>query len=117
MAITTADSQPLRSGWIANGNTADLSGAETLRAAPGAGNELVLEKIVISSGAAITVTIGAGETGGAVTTVIYGPVHMAANSQHTVNFERGVVLAANTALVADASGAGNVTILAEGYTQ
>ena len=117
MAITVATPQPYKHGWIANGNSADLSGGEELKAAPGTGLSLYLEELDISSGAAITITIGAGETAGAVTTVIVGPIYFAANTTHKITFRRPVQLAADTALVVDASGAWNATVLAQGFTQ
>jgi hypothetical protein len=57
MAITTAAvsiSSPLttRSGhtpWMVNASTADASGCESLKAAPGAGKKLFVEKVLISS--------------------------------------------------------------------
>ena len=99
MAITTTDSNPATLGWIANANSADLSGTEIVKAAPASGTNLLLERLVISSGGAITVTIGEGETSGAVTTIIWGPVHMAANSQIEKIFNRPVKLTAATALM------------------
>ncbi len=114
MAITLTESQADPVGWISNGNSADASGAEVLKAAPGAGVQLLVDKLVISSGAAITVTVGSGESASAVETVIWGPVHMAANSQVIWKPERAAQLAANKALVIDASGAGDVTVIAEG---
>jgi hypothetical protein len=114
MAITLVSNGVLKSGFSVNGNSADLSGCETLVAAV-AGKSICLERLAISFGAAINVTIGAGETTGAVTTVLVGPIYGAENSTVELVFERPIKLAAATALTADASGAGNVTIVADGF--
>jgi len=114
MAITLVTDSVDRAGFVANGNSADLSGCETLVSAV-AGASIYVEKISVSFGAAITVTIGAGETTGAVTTVLIGPLYGAANTTIELVFTRPSKVAAATALTADASGAGNVTIVVQGY--
>lgn len=115
MAVTTTTSTPGRKGAISNSNSADLSGTEILRAAPASGISIYLRGCIIcNGGTAQNVTIGEGETGGAVTTIIYGPIYMAANSQ-SPNLVTGepVKLTAATALTADASGTTDVTIISE----
>jgi len=114
MAITLDTSGADRAGFVANGYSADWSGCEQLVAAV-TGKSIYVEKIYISSGAAITLTIGAGETGGAVTNEVIGPVYMAANSQAAFEFSRPLKIAAATALVADGSGAGAATIVVQGF--
>ena len=114
MAITLVSNSVDRHGFLVNGTTADLSGCEQLVAAV-TGKKICVERLVVSFGAAITVTVGAGETAGAVTTVLIGPLYGAANTTVELTFTRPIVLAAATALVADASGAGAVTISAQGY--
>lgn len=114
MAITLVTNNVDKVGFVANGNSADLSGCESLVAAV-AGKSIHVEKIHISAGAAINLTIGAGETGGAVTAVVIGPVYMAANSNAKYEFTRPIKLAAATALVVDASGAGAATVTVQGY--
>ena len=116
MAITLVTNNVDRVGFVANGNSADLSGCETLAAAV-AGKSIHIEKVHVSFGAAINVTIGAGETGGAVTTVLIGPIYGAANVTNSFEFDRPIKLAAATALTADSSGAGNVTIVVQGFTK
>lgn len=113
MAITLKSNTVGTSGFIANGNSADLSGCETLQAAV-TGKSIYLEKLTINSNTAINYTIGEGETGGAVTTALVGPIYCAANSTQTIDFPRAIKLTAATALTADASGAGAVTIVAQG---
>ena len=120
MAITKNDLTPAKAGFAVNGNSADLSGTEELLAAPGAGLSIYLTQIEISCVATITVTIGAGETGGAVTTILLGPFNFAATSGSPINLTfrgKGLKLTANTALTVDASGAGAVQIFAEGYVK
>lgn len=114
MAITLANSNVDRHGFVANGSSADLSGCETLKAAV-TGKSIYLERLYISSDTALNVTVGAGETSSAVTTVIIGPIHFAANTSREFVFTRPIKLAAATALTADASASGNITLTAQGY--
>ena len=93
----------------------DISGCETILAAPGAGKRIVLLQMIISSAAAITISIGEGNAGAGLTTTIFGPVTFAANQQIIWKFSQPVVLTANTILVCDASGAGVVKIFIEGF--
>ena len=105
-------------GWIENITSADLSGTETLKAAPASGN-LYLEYISINCVAAITVTIGSGETASAVDTAIIGPIAFtaAASGQYVIHFPRPVKIDATTAITADASGAGAVNVVLIGHTE
>ena len=113
MAITLKSNSVGTSGFIANGYSADLSGCETLVAAV-SGKTIIVESITINSNTAINYTIGDGETGGAVTAVLIGPIYCAANSTQSFVFPRGLRLTAATALVVDASGAGAATVIAQG---
>ena len=109
--------------FIVNAFTADASGAEAIHAAPSAG-QIVLDQLsIICVVKDITVTIGAGETAGAVTTVIWGPLPFITEVtaagyligvQYTWRFVNQLWLPALTALVVDASGAGAVLVMAEG---
>lgn len=114
MAITLVSNAVYNHGFLVNGNSADLSGCEQLVAAVG-GKSIYVERLVVSFGAAVTVTLGAGKTDTAVTTVLVGPLYGAANTTIELTFTRPIKLAAATALTADSSGAGDVTILAQGY--
>lgn len=119
MAIDVTSPQAAKSGWIKNATSADASGCEEIIAAPGAGFSLVIEYLVISSDAAISVTIGEGETGGAVTTALIGPVTFAAGQTIAFPFvgrTQGIRMTANTSLTVDASGAGNICVWVQGYT-
>lgn len=119
MAITV--NALTRSGvwWGLNATSADLSGCEELKAAPSGGQSLYIEHVFISTVSAITVTIGAGETAGAVTATLLGPFSFAATAGGPVDlyFRDPIKITAKTALVADASGAGAVTIVVEGFTR
>lgn len=118
MAITVTSLQPKGAGWIKNATSTDLSGTEEIIAAPAAGVSHYIRSVVINAGSAITVTLGAGETGGAVTAVVLGPISMAANSTTgQMAFHPPLEVGAATALVVDASGAGNVCIIVQGSTE
>jgi len=116
MAITLVTNNVAERGFVANGNSADLSGCETLVAAV-AGQSIYIERIAVSFGAAITVTIGEGESSDGVDTVLIGPLYGAANSSLELVFTRPIKVTAATALTADASGAGNVTVIVQGYIE
>jgi len=114
MAITLKTNGVSGAGFVANGNSADLSGCETLVAAV-TDKSIYIERITINSNTAINYTIGAGETGGAVTAVVLGPIYCAANSTQEFVFTRPIKLAAATALVVDASAGGAATVIVQGY--
>jgi len=120
MAITVTTPSPGRFGFILNAVSADASGCEELKAAPAAGTSIIVDHLTINCGAsALLITIGEGETGGAVTAALIGPLAMAANSSLQFDFNdgffvHGMVLTAATSLTVDASGAGAVCIFARG---
>ena len=116
MAITVT-SPACKVGFIRNATSADLSGSETILAAV-SGKSIKVRHITINSDAAITVTIGEGLSGGgAVATVLIGPIAMAANSSIQWSFNPLMELTAATALTCDASGAGNVCIFVQGVIE
>ena len=113
MAISVTSLQPAGSGFVKNAVSGDASGCEEIIAAPAAGTSIVIEYLVISSDSAISITIGAGETGGAVTTALIGPVTFAAGQTIAFPFvgrAQGLVVTAATSLTVDASGAGNICV-------
>ncbi len=114
MAITVTTPQPGKFGWIINATSANASDCEELKAAPAAGTSIIVDHLTINSTDAISVTIGEGETGGAVTTALIGPIAMAANSSLQWDFPSGMKLTAATSLTVDASGAGAICIFAHG---
>ena len=119
MAINVTSPSPRSSGWIKNANSADASGCEEIIATPGVGKSLVIEHMVISSDSAISITIGEGETTGAVTTALIGPVTFAAGQSMSfpvTGRTQGIKLTANTSLTVDASGAGNINVWVQGTT-
>ena len=118
MAITVTTPTPGKFGWIVNGTSADSTGCEELKAAPGAGIQLIVDHLTINNGAnAISITIGQGVTAGAVETALIGPIAMAANTSIQFMFPNGMWLAANKSLTVDASGSGAVCIFVQGRTQ
>lgn len=118
MAIAVTTPTPGKFGFILNATSADASGCEELKAAPADGVKIKVDHLTINNGAnAISITIGAGETTGAVTTALIGPVAMAANTSLQFQFNYGMVLPAATSLVVDASGAGAICIFAHGRVE
>lgn len=113
-AVTANDLTPTTLGFIVNANSADYSGCEELKAAV-TGKSIHIERVFISSDTALNITIGAGETGGAVTGIILGPVYFAANTSREFVFTKPIKLDAAVALTCDASGAGNVTVIVQGF--
>ena len=122
MAITVTTPSAGKFGFILNGVSADASGCEELKAAPAAGLSIIVDHLTINNGAnAIFITIGEGETGGAVTTALIGPIAMAANTSlqwdFISKFLGGMALTPGTALTVDTSGAGAVCIFVQGRVQ
>jgi hypothetical protein len=114
MAISVTTPSPGTYGWILNATSADASGCEELKAAPEAGISILVYHITINSTGAITVTIGAGKNGAAVTTALIGPVSFGTNTTMQWDFPNGIVLTAATSLTVDTSGAGAICIFAYG---
>ena len=107
-------------GWSVCASNADWSGCEIAVAKSATATEsLYLTQLAISSSADLTVNIGAGETGGAVTAsgMIAGPVKVNVDIPVVIPFDKPIKLPANTDLVVDASGAGTVTVIAQGFTR
>jgi hypothetical protein len=115
MAIVVTTPQAGRAGFIANGTSADASGCEELQAAPPAGFAILVDHVTFNCGSsALSITLGAGKNGAAVTTALIGPIAMAANTSLQWDFTFGMALAAATALTIDASGAGAICVFARG---
>lgn len=105
-----------QASFIVNGVSADVSDCEVLLAGI-AGKKIKVRHLTINSGAAITITIGEGETLGAVTTPLIGPISFAANTSMQWNFNPSMELTVGTALTVDASGAGAICVFAQGKIQ
>lgn len=103
--------------WTVSLYSADVSGTEELMAAV-TGKYHYIRKIIIDCASAITVSIGGGETTGALTATYIGPIPFAATTgQKIFDFgNKGMKLAVSTALCIDASGAGAVSVVVEGHT-
>jgi len=112
MAIAVTTPGAGKSGFILSSVSADASGCEELKAAV-SGKSIIVDLLTINNGAnALSHTIGEGETGGAVTTALIGPIAMAVNTSLQFDFRDvgGMKLTAATALVVDSSGAGAVCV-------
>lgn len=94
--------------------SADASGAEVIKAAPSSGS-IYIERMTVFVGAAITVTIGDGESSSAVETIAWNLVGTAEGAMYIFNFLQPVRLTALKAFTIDASGAGAVVVEAEGF--
>jgi hypothetical protein len=105
--------------WYKSLAIEDLSGAEDVAAAE-AGFTHYLTRLTVRADAAMDITIGSGETGGAVTTIHLGPVPLAAGFgfyQWTAPKGKGLKFTAGAAIVADAayaSGTGTIFVEAHG---
>ena len=96
--------------------SADLSGGESIKAAPGAGLCLFIDEIWLRVNAAIDIDIGDGEAAGAVETKLFTTLGGLENGEIGPIKLRGQQLTANKALTIDASAAGVVNGYAIGYT-
>jgi hypothetical protein len=109
--------------WSVSAYSADLSGGEELKAAVTGSSHYVM-KIWLNSASAISLNIGAGETGGAVTTTYLGPiVFTAAGPNYELDFTepaslplKGMKLPVGESLTIDATGAGATAVYVEGKT-
>ena len=118
MAITKTASDVASHGWMVSATSVDFSATEELRAAPGSGVSIYLEYISINTISAITITIGEGESGNNVVTIIVQPVlFTTGGGQYAIHFTRPIKLSAATSLTVQSSGAGVVQIVAYGYEE
>jgi hypothetical protein len=115
MAISITTPSPGKFGWIINAISGDASGCEELKAAPAAGLSIIIDHLTINNGAgAQSITIGAGKTGGAVTTSLIGPIAMAANTSLQWDFPSGIVLTPATSLTVDSTSNSALCVFASG---
>lgn len=106
-------------GFFANLTSTNASGTEEIVAAPAAGLSIYLDYLMIASDAALTVSIGEGETvPGTPDTTWLGPVPLAVNQCIQWTFlNGGMKLTAAKSLVVNASGAGNINVFVSGRIQ
>jgi len=115
MAIAVT-SPAAKVGFIKNATSADASGCEEIHAAV-AGKKIKIRHLSINSTDAIAITIGEGETTGAVTTALLGPIEFSAALTLQWNFNPPLELTAATSLTVDADGAGQMCIFAQGVVE
>lgn len=98
--------------------SADVTGGESIEAAS-TGHTHYITKLLVHADADMDMSIGSGETTGAVTTVHFGPVPLTAESGWFL-WEAppgmGVKCTSATAIVIDSSAAGTIWIEAHGKT-
>ena len=103
--------------YLLSATSDDISACEEIIAAPGAGYRIVIERLIVCIGAAITVTVGSGETGPGS---VEGDKITLGGAAGTYNLdfgEEGIEMTANKSLTADASGAGTVCIVAKAFVR
>lgn len=108
MAITLVTHPVEGWGFIANANSPDWQGNEEICAAV-AGKSIYIERILLHCIAAEVYTIQEA------TTVLLGPFSMANTSFLNLEFTRPLKLTPATALNMDATGAGDGTIVVQGF--
>lgn len=110
--------------WAISMYSADMSGAEELKAAVTGSSHYVMY-LEIHTASSITVSIGEGETTpgsldytyiGPITFTAAGPHYIRDFTQPTALPLKGFKLRTGTSLTVDASGSGAVSIYAEGKT-
>lgn len=119
-AITSHTLVRARAGtgdWTVSAYSADASGCETLKAAPGTGLYLYVTKLMVMADVGITVTIGEDESSSAPVTV-YFTLPFAGGGPVVFDFTNSPITIgdANSAFVVDANAAGDVYVYAEGWT-
>lgn len=115
MAIVVTTPAVKTFGWILNATSADVSGCEELKAAPSAGS-IMIRHLTINSTDAISITIGEGKNGAAVTTALLGPIAFAALETMQWTFNPMLKLTAATSLTIDGD-AGNVCVFVQGTVE
>ena len=120
MAVTaTVNVVPADYGaaWSINATSDDFSSCEEAKAAVTAKTHFI-QLVIISNGAtARTFTIGAGETTNDVTTVLIGPIALAANESHVIPLKYPISAGSAVAVVIDSSGASTGgCVFLQGYT-
>lgn len=108
VSLTVGKANPLgKTLFHRTAYSADWSGAEVVVAAPSA-NFIMIERMVVFVGAAITFVLGDGSTDWTFVGTAEGTVYQ-------LNFKEPVRLAATTALTGTGSGAGACFVDIEGF--
>ena len=119
MGIGITALSPKDKGFIINANSAGLNGfknTESILAAQGAGTNIYITQVSISSVTAQTVTIGSGETGDAVTTPLIGPITFTTSGkQYHKKFLVPLKVDTNTALTVDSFDEEYVNVFIAGF--
>lgn len=104
--------------WKTYATSADASGCETIQDQPGAGYALHIERLRVAVCANITATLGQTDSGSAIDKTLFGPFGGAADGMFVdLDFrDNPIRLDENTSLAIDASGAGDVSVMADGFT-
>ncbi len=113
IAVTTPT---VKVGFIDNATSADASGCEEIHAAV-SGKKIKVKHLTINSTSAIAITIGAGETGGAVTAALLGPIDFGALGTLQWDFWPYMELPTATSLTVDADGAGAINVFVQGVIE
>ncbi len=105
--------------FIINAYSANASGCEELKAAPGTGKAIYIKRISINTVTPITVTIGEGETTpGSADTTVLGPLTFGTGAGNFEDyFYPELKLTDNKSLVVDTSATGDVIIIIQGYIE
>jgi hypothetical protein len=103
--------------WSLNATSTDASLCEEIKATPGAGYRLVIKRLIIYIGAAITITLGENEIANNVGAVLLGPLGGAVGTCIVDCRTAPIVLSENVALTVDTSAAGQMCVYVEGYTK
>jgi hypothetical protein len=106
--------------WTISSHTADASGAEVIKADPQDTTLIYfVTKLIIGCDANITVTFGADESASAVATIYFTLPFNVSTAPYVFDFEDSPLQIgdANSAIVIDGSGGGDVYVFAEGFTE
>jgi hypothetical protein len=116
MAITVT-TPTAKNGFILNATSADASGCEELKAAE-SGKTIKVRQLTMSNNSVgtLTMTIGGGETGGAVTAALLGPVSLLTGQSMSWTFNPDGSRRKHGPVV-DASGAGAICVFAQGEVE
>ena len=117
MSITVTN-PVVKSGFIANGVTADCSGCEVLVPAV-VGQSIKVRQLILSNNSvgALTFTIGEDENANAVKTVLLGPISLLSGQTLPLVFNPPMELTKDLPLTVDTSGAGAICAFAQGEIQ